>query len=468
VVTSLRARVQARTAGLALAAATVAFLLTLLLVAEDTAFVSGDGPGQSALDSLAATVGLLLAFLFLGRFQESRLQGDALLCAALASLSCGNAVFSVVPQVAGSGHPLSTASAYSGLWACGLFAAAVWSPAEVVDVMRRRQVPRAIAGTVLVVLGTSWLLSDLLPRGTGSSADTFGTAGGGLLRTVQVLAALALLGAAVGWCRPSAQGDGMARSLAVAAVLGAGSRLDFAVGGGPGSSWASAGTLLRLGFYGTLVVAAVVEIRGYWRRVAQVAVLEERRRIARDLHDGPVQTLAGVAYTVAAAGERLPEGDRARKPIAAAADALRETIRELRTLLVEVHPPSLHQAGLEAALDDAVGPLRHEGVQVDVAVGAGSMRPEAEAVVFRAAQEALRNARTHAGAEHVTVTVETASGRAHLRVSDDGRGFDPAGPAPDKHLGLELLGELVRDAGGTLAVDSRPGTGTTVRVEVPA
>ncbi len=195
---------------------------------------------------------------------------------------------------------------------------------------------------------------------------------------------------------------------------------------------------------------------------------EERRRIARDLHDGPVQTLAGVAYGVAAAGERLAPDDPARRPIAAAADALRETIRELRALLVEVHPPSLQRAGLEAALDDAVAPLRHDGLSVDVSVGPAAMTPQAEAVVFRAAQEALRNARNHAQASRVRVTVETGDGLTTLCVRDDGRGFDPSEGAPRQHFGLELLEELVRGAGGTLDVDSEPGEGTTVRVEVPA
>jgi two-component system NarL family sensor kinase len=195
---------------------------------------------------------------------------------------------------------------------------------------------------------------------------------------------------------------------------------------------------------------------------------EERRRIARDLHDGPVQTLAGVAYGLAAAHERIPAGDPSRGTIERAAGALRETIRELRSLLVVVHPPSLQRSGLQAALDDAAASLRRDGVTVDVAIDGDRLGPESEVVVFRAAQEALRNARSHAAADHVSVRVQGASGVARLRVTDDGRGFDQAAAPPDDHFGLELLAGLVREAGGTLDVDSEPGSGTTVRVEVPA
>jgi signal transduction histidine kinase len=95
---------------------------------------------------------------------------------------------------------------------------------------------------------------------------------------------------------------------------------------------------------------------------------------------------------------------------------------------------------------------------------------ETEALLFRCAQEALRNAATHAGADQVTVTLADDGGRASLEVVDDGAGFDPAvleDRPGEGHFGMRLVRDLVRDAGGRLSVDSAPGAGTRVRVEVP-
>ncbi|HEY4095706.1 MAG TPA: ATP-binding protein [Baekduia sp.] len=201
----------------------------------------------------------------------------------------------------------------------------------------------------------------------------------------------------------------------------------------------------------------------------------ERRRIAADLHDGVVQDLAGVAFGLA------PLADGAeRRGDAAEAAALREStgrlrqgVRSLRTLLVEIHPPSLESAGLEATLNDLLSPLAADGVatelHVDAHVAAGSNG--ADALVYRVAREALRNVRAHAEASSVRVeVVRPAPQTIRLTVADDGRGFDGdrrAERAADGHVGLSLLEELVVQAGGTLSVTARPGAGTTVTLEVP-
>jgi two-component system NarL family sensor kinase len=115
-------------------------------------------------------------------------------------------------------------------------------------------------------------------------------------------------------------------------------------------------------------------------------------------------------------------------------------VRALRALLVDIYPPSLHQAGLVATLGDLADTLTARGLATTVDVDVAPALPEAtEALLFRCAQEALRNAATHAGADHVTVTLRAAGDRARLEVADDGRGFDPAvldeRPA-EGHLGL--------------------------------
>jgi len=200
----------------------------------------------------------------------------------------------------------------------------------------------------------------------------------------------------------------------------------------------------------------------------------ERRRIAADLHDGVVQNLAGLQFGLAAVADRSPppSGGELRRSLGDAVARLRASIRDLRTLLVEIHPPNLQAEGLEAALSDLVGPLSAHGIDVKVGVAEdAALSPEAEALVFRAAQEATRNVLAHAGASTVRVDVAREGPLARLVVQDDGRGFDAGERAErreDGHVGLELLEDLARHAGGSLAVDSHPGGGTRLVLEVPA
>jgi signal transduction histidine kinase len=191
----------------------------------------------------------------------------------------------------------------------------------------------------------------------------------------------------------------------------------------------------------------------------------ERRRIAGDLHDGVVQNLAGVAYSLAAARAEAPPD--LEPTLDESAAETRRAIRELRSLLVEIYPPELQREGLEAALADLVAPCSARGLETELDVDAGQLPPEIEAIFFRATQEALRNVVKHADARRVVVQVGRQDGVATLRVEDDGTGFDPAGRADGAHFGLRLLGDIVQETGGELVVDSAPGRGTTVRVEVP-
>jgi signal transduction histidine kinase len=199
----------------------------------------------------------------------------------------------------------------------------------------------------------------------------------------------------------------------------------------------------------------------------------ERRRIAGNLHDGVVQELAGISYSLAAAADRAPRENAAgiTRTLSEAAAGTRESVRRLRSLVVEIHPPNLHAAGLEAALSDLLAPLAARGVAVALEVSDGlSPSPEAEALIYRAAVEAIRNVQRHAGAQEVTVGVGENESAVRLVVRDDGRGFaqeEWERRRGEGHLGLSLLEEIVEQAGGSLQVRSSPGGGTTVAVEVP-
>jgi two-component system, NarL family, sensor kinase len=192
----------------------------------------------------------------------------------------------------------------------------------------------------------------------------------------------------------------------------------------------------------------------------------ERRRIAQDLHDGVVQNLAGVSYSLAAAAEELPQESNAREAVGEGAEQTRRTVRELRTLLVDIYPPTLQRAGLQAALSDLLSSLGENGCDVHLRVEPRDLRlsPETEALLFRAAQESVRNVREHADANRLEVSVVQTNGHVALEVADDGRGFDPSAP-PDGHFGLRILSDLARDSDATFGVDSAPGEGTKVRLE---
>jgi two-component system, NarL family, sensor kinase len=200
------------------------------------------------------------------------------------------------------------------------------------------------------------------------------------------------------------------------------------------------------------------------------AAQNERSRIARDLHDGAVQDLAGVSFSLAAAADRLErtgEGETAGLVDQAARDT-RRSVRELRTLLVDLYPPSLHRQGLAAALSDLLAPLASRGMRIDLQADPVMRLPEnAERVLFRAAQEGLRNVVKHADAESVEVRVDRNNGRVALTISDDGRGAGAA-EADEGHLGLRMVQDLARDAGGAFAIENRPEGGTSFRFEVPA
>jgi signal transduction histidine kinase len=145
-------------------------------------------------------------------------------------------------------------------------------------------------------------------------------------------------------------------------------------------------------------------------------------------------------------------------------------MRRIRSLLVEIHPPNLHAAGLEAALRDLVAPLPARGVEVSLDVADDALDDDTELLFYRAAGEAIRNVERHAGARHVSVTVGRRDGQARLEVVDDGKGFTQEARERSRaegHVGLSLLEELAARMQGRLVVTSAPGTGTSFTLEVP-
>jgi signal transduction histidine kinase len=203
------------------------------------------------------------------------------------------------------------------------------------------------------------------------------------------------------------------------------------------------------------------------------ASANERRRIAADLHDGVVQDLAGISYTLSAAADSTTDRPSAalREMLHEAAGATRESMRRLRSLLVEIHPPNLRSAGIEAALVDLLAPLPSQGIDTSLEVAEDAeLSEETELLFYRAAGEAVRNVVSHSGATEMSVRIGVAGHSARLEVTDDGKGFTAAERElrrSEGHVGLSLLEELAARAGGRLEVTSTAGAGTSLVLEVP-
>jgi two-component system, NarL family, sensor kinase len=195
----------------------------------------------------------------------------------------------------------------------------------------------------------------------------------------------------------------------------------------------------------------------------------ERRRIASDLHDGVVQELTGVSLSLAAAS-RSDSPDSPR--MSDASSSIRSSIKSLRSLLVEIYPPNLHEEGLEFALGDLLTGVANRGIAVklDVDLGKTVLSPDTVGLMYRSAQEALRNVVSHSGAGRVRLAAKVVGDTAQIIVDDDGRGFTAEQievKTSDGHVGLRALSGLIADAGGRLAVLSAPGGGTRVDVTLP-
>jgi two-component system NarL family sensor kinase len=194
----------------------------------------------------------------------------------------------------------------------------------------------------------------------------------------------------------------------------------------------------------------------------------ERRRIASDLHDGVVQDLAGVAFSLGGIARR-PSGDGAdTADVRESAERVRDAVRSLRSLLVEIYPANLSEEGIESALSDLMVRLEPRGIATSLTTDGplSSLDAEDSQLIYRAAQEALRNVVAHADATRVDVALVRNEVGTVLEITDDGRGFD-AMPEREGHLGLKALSGLAASMGATVAIDSVAGKGTTMRLEVP-
>jgi signal transduction histidine kinase len=220
------------------------------------------------------------------------------------------------------------------------------------------------------------------------------------------------------------------------------------------------------------VLASATENARLYQRAQEAAVLEERGRLARDLHDSISQQLFSMTLTAQAARAQIAKNpDRSAAQLERLQETAAAALAEMRALIFQLRPPGLSEQGLVVALQQHVTALgRREGLTVELNVtGEERYARGAEQAIYRIVQESLNNIVKHAGACDITITLDLQPEQLCLRVADDGKGFDPSSEnyLSNRHLGLTSMRERAAELGGALELRSRPGEGTEVIVVVP-
>lgn len=212
------------------------------------------------------------------------------------------------------------------------------------------------------------------------------------------------------------------------------------------------------------------ELRLLYEQAQELAALQERQRLARELHDSVSQALYGISLGAHTASEALESGEseQAGASIAYMLTLAEAGLAEMHALIFELRPESLETEGLVAALSKQVAVLRARyKLTVEADLGEEpDLSLESKQALYRIAQEALHNIVKHARASMIILRLTKQECEIILNVRDNGRGFDPAGPFPG-HLGVRSMQERVTKVGGTLAIESASGQGTYIHVRVP-
>ena len=215
--------------------------------------------------------------------------------------------------------------------------------------------------------------------------------------------------------------------------------------------------------------AVAIENARLYEQVRGNAALEERQRLARELHDSVSQALYGILLNASTADELFEAAPGQAHGLVRDVLGLAEGgLAELRALIFELRPESLEREGLVGALEKQVAAVRaRHGLQVRMQIGGEPDLPlAAKEALYRVAQEALHNAVKHARAHTLDLSLELGDAEVGLLVADDGRGFDPRREFPG-HLGLQSMRERAAAVGGTLEIQSAPGEGTRLRARFP-
>jgi signal transduction histidine kinase len=452
-----------------LLAAVVAGVLTdLVAFVPSLHFAYRSVPLHAMLEMTATLASLLATFLLWGRLRERRGADDLLLFVGLGVLAVSTLLFSTLPAAFWTmPHPFMTwmGVAGSAIGALLLAGAAFVRPARLRD--HERAAGNAVVAVVIfltIAASIVGALVDKLPAGidpaTNSTGSLFVTNHPAILATQMLIAVLFGL-AAVGFTRRAERDrDELLLWIGAAAAVATFSRVNYFLYPSLFSGWVYTGDVFRLGFYLLLLVGTAREIWMYQQAHAHSRVLEERRRIARDLHDGLAQELAFIATRSRELVRERDDSDIIQ--IASAAErGLDESRRAIAALTLRVDEP------FDVALVQTVEEIGDRlGTRVEVeAEPAVKMGADRQQQLLRIVREAVTNAARHGQADIVRVEFSNGNG-LRLRIRDDGVGFDPD-VGRTGGFGLRVMRERARSIGGELTIASRPHMGTEVEVVVP-
>ena len=258
-----------------------------------------------------------------------------------------------------------------------------------------------------------------------------------------------------------------ARSMIVAPMAVGGQLIGVLVAESATPGLFDAGHLERLGAVADQAAAAISNAR-LFERTAEMAAVDERQRLARELHDSVSQTLWSAALLAGTLAEVEFEDDEVASNVALIKTLTRGAVAEMRTLLLELRPHALEEASLDELIDQLIAGLEsRKNVSVDADLAeAVPVSTETKLALYRIAQEALNNISRHAEATEVTATLSLRSKTVILNITDNGRGFPTPDPRSDR-LGLSIMRERAADIGAELTVTSHEGRGTEVQVIAP-
>ena len=459
-----------RTAAPVLATAILGGLATVLVtVLPELQFAYREPELHIGFESAAALIGLLVSYLVFGRFQRRRRLDDLALFMALSVFAISNLFFAAVPAMVfdvGSAKFSTWAALSGGLLGAAALAAGAFVPARRLHLSRRLTAavllsPVALLAATALVVG---LLVSTLPSGVEADLSPEESGRPTLIGHSAVLAAQLVVGglfgaAAIGFTRRSErEGDAFVRWLAVGSVLGGLARVNYFLYPSLYSEWVYIGDAFRLLFYVVVLLAALREISSYWKAASQAAVLEERRRIARDLHDGLAQELAFV-------GRNLKRLDQENQYVKRAAGGIERGLDDARRAIAVLAEP------VEEPLDVVLARAAHdvamrEGTEVVLALAPGIEAPaETREALVRIVSEAITNAARHGRADLVHVELENGK-RLCLRVRDTGAGFDGTERRGNarRGFGLRTMRERAAALGGEFGITTEPGRGTEIEV----
>jgi signal transduction histidine kinase len=417
------------------------------------------------LDSVDACVALVLTYLLYGRFVRTRGLQDLLLAEgffllALAGLGLGllgGSLDGALPRSFGVWAPLTTRGA--GVVLIAASAVVGRRPVEAGWRVRVVLVPVALLMSALVLL---WILREDLAVAVSASPPSSAMrpviTGHPLMLVGQAFTALCFFAASASFTRRAERvPDALLRWLGPACALAGFARVNYCLFPSLYSGWVYTGDLLRTGSYLLLLVGAAREVEQYWSASAQVAVLEDRRRLARELHDGVVQELGYIR----AEASTVPSAPATRHRIVEACDRALDEARAAVEALGRDSEESLGYVLHRAAREVAERQRGHVVVDLDDAVDAELSQRHALARITR---EAVSNAIRHGSAERVHVTLLRGPQGRRLVVRDDGRGFDIDEASRGTGYGMTSMRERALGLPGSFEVESRPGRGTTVVV----